>query len=297
MPVSHYSIRQLNPFNGTLQILETPDARAFSANGTIWRIQVLADAPEHTWRSNSDGNTTKQFFNWAIWSEKAGFRDVIANPILNLGQMQAAAEKLAGHLRVALRTLPFTGRDRFEKWGCNAKGEPLVLLDSATTADDMLKDLTDRGDRVEKWHASSSDQPLFVSGVLGDRGIPGSRHSLHLTQQINDRITASHWLERNGDKTIDCASGEINQEAAIPLLGIREHWDEQQLTDLVADYLAWQSPLLLTLQLPDSHRERLEKLAGQHPLQVDNLYRLYPTLYNPRLIDQVRVQARLLRSQ
>ena len=60
-PISAYAIRQLNPFSGMLQVLETDLARAFSNNGVLWRIQVVGDRPEHTWHS-ADRQVQQQFY-------------------------------------------------------------------------------------------------------------------------------------------------------------------------------------------------------------------------------------------
>jgi len=38
-----FSIRRLNPFKGVLQVVLGDKARALSANGKVWEIQVLSD--------------------------------------------------------------------------------------------------------------------------------------------------------------------------------------------------------------------------------------------------------------
>jgi hypothetical protein len=66
---------------------------------------------------------------------------------------------------------------------------------------------------------------------------------------------------------------------------------------MVADYIAWLSPYLLTLpDLSDETRRNLEVSAMRHALVVDDLWRLYPRVLDPGLLAQARVEAKLRRA-
>jgi hypothetical protein len=131
MKLRTYARRQLNPFEGVLQIAETDLARAFSVNGQIWQIQVLGARPTHTWRSSNANPPIGQFFNWAMWSQTKGLQQVNANPILNLGTMSEAGEELINQLPKV--QLLFTLQDPYECWACDHQIQPVALLASNTT--------------------------------------------------------------------------------------------------------------------------------------------------------------------
>ncbi|MGB5650968.1 MAG: hypothetical protein WBM59_12905, partial [Sedimenticolaceae bacterium] len=81
----HYAVRRVNPFEGVLQVVETHNARAYSPNGQIWQIQVLAQRPDHTWRSFSDVPPIEQFFNFGLWDAQDGMHRIPANPVMDIG--------------------------------------------------------------------------------------------------------------------------------------------------------------------------------------------------------------------
>jgi hypothetical protein len=85
--------------------------------------------------------------------------------------------------------------------------------------------------------------------------------------------------------------------AGVPPLTLRTDWPGEREAGLVADYIDWLSPYLLTLPgLNEDTRRRLEASAVRHALVVDDLWRLYPEVLAPGLVDQARVEARLRRA-
>ena len=80
----------------------------------------------------------------------------------------------------------------------------------------------------------------------------------------------------------------------FPELLIREAWPDEENQALVADYIAWQAPQLLTLhRLAEDTRRRLEKLATKSAIAVSKLHKLYPDCVDPALIKSALVEARL----
>ncbi len=289
-----YAMRQLNPFSGMLQVVEQDMARAFSANGFLWRIQVLTERPDHTWRSGQE-KTVRQYFNWGLWSHRKGMHRVTANPILDIGAMQQIADELAAALPELERALPFTPRDHFEYWACDYDGTPVALIGST------LGPETARGTPDTRWRATALGEHGFVSRTLQAAGIPvhdgfsPRAHAERLESAVRHRAQSRLWFERLADGSGRRLDNDQTLEAeAFPPLGLATEWDDPLMQALAGDYLDWLAPLLLTLpDLQDAERAHLERAALNRAAVVADLYRLYPEVIDPRLIQRARVEARL----
>jgi hypothetical protein len=144
----------------------------------------------------------------------------------------------------------------------------------------------------------------FESGTLAGAGLPNHdgycprAHAEYLESAVRHRAQARFWFERlprGGGRRLDKAL-QLEQ-AAFPSLGLETGWDEPLVAGLVSDYLRWLSPLLLLLPLHDTaQRMELEEQARGRAELVADLYRLYPQVARPELIEQARVEARLRRT-
>jgi len=264
----------------------------------LWRIQTLANRPDNTWRSAGDVPVVQQYFNWGLWSLDEGMREVIANPILDIGAMERAARDLIDALKPRLEQLPFSLNDRYELWACDHAGNPIVLVESATSQQDT------QGVGDKTWKAVAKNDHGFVSASLETAGECGGydhkqrRHADYLESQAHARTDANRWFWRDPDDRGVAIDGEtMLAPEAFPALGISERWDDSLTQEAFTDFLKWNAPLLLTLTMRDEKREYLERQASQRPVLVDDLHRLYPAIINPKLIERLRIQARLLRSQ
>ncbi len=296
--VSTYARRQLNPFRGVLQIIETDRARAFSANGILWQIQTLAIRPDNTWRTAGEAPAVEQYFNWGLWSSKEGTRQVIANPILDIGAMESAAADLIEALTPRLDQMPFSLGDRYELWACDGQANPVALLKSATSEQStrVIKHIT--------WKACAHDENGFVSPSLDSTDWQNApdcsprRHADYLESQARDRTETNRWFRRYADgRGVPIDGGSVLTAQTFPVFGISERWNDSLTQQAFEDFVSWNAPLLLTLSMPDEKRAPLEQQATQRPVLVDDLHRLYPVVTNPKLIEQIRIQAHLLRSQ
>lgn len=284
--------RQLNPFAGVLQIAETDEARAFSANGVLWRIQTLANRPDHTWRSNGKTPTTRQYFNWGLWSPDEGVRHVIANPILDIGAMENAAKALIAALETQLEALPFALADHYELWACDPAGRPVALLDSASNPENR------HDGHTNNWQSVAKNEHGFTSNTLKKAGHRPNQHAAFLEDRVRAHTNQLCWFKREPDGTgTPLRQEEPMHKTPLPELGFSEEWDDPLVQGAFDDYARWCAPLLLTLPLSTNRRRRLEQQAKERSTLVDDLYRLYPAVIDPQLMEQARVQARLLRSQ
>lgn len=296
-----YAVRRLNPFAGVLQVCETHDARAYSANGRVWQVQVVGDRPDHTWRSTGELPPIQQFFNFGLWDADDGLSRVVANPLMDIGAMTSAADALCAGLARLNTRLPFPLIDHYELWSVDYPGLPVALLASTERADLTQEQYSHR------WCACSLSEHRFTSATLLATGVAtqgplGPRqHAEQLESTVNARGQRREWYLRHAD-----GSGErlhaslpalIRPAGDFPPLGLRRHWDDPTTAGMVADYLAWMAPRLLTLQhLDDDLRRALEIQALGNVLELDLNYPLIPHQIDRRGIAAARVQARLLRT-
>ena len=294
----HYAVRRVNPFEGVLQVVETPDARAYSPNGHTWQIQVIAQRPDHTWRSFSDVPPIEQYFNFGLWDAQGGLHRIPANPVMDIGSMTAAADRLAAALQALLEALPFELIDRYECWSTDYQGNPVALL--ATTEDPaVMADM-----RPGRWQAARLAEHGFVSPSLIARGIPtrgelGPRqHAEQLERQVRQLGQQKTWFHRLADGGAERLGPPDDRPVpgaqGFPSLGLRTDWDDEQERELINDYLAWRSPQLLMLQdIDDVQRSWLEPLACRQAVELAAGYRLIPRFLDLDRIEAARVEARL----
>ncbi len=297
----HYAVRRVNPFEGVLQVVETHNARAYSPNGHVWQVQVLTQRPDHTWRSFSDIEPIEQFFNFGLWDAVEGLQRIPANPILDIGDMQAAADEITGVLRRLLEHLPFALIDDYEYWATDYDGRPVALL--ATTENPrLLHDI-----RVSRWQATRVSDHSFASPSLLARDLPTQghagprRHAEQLERQVRQLGQHKAWFRRSpngdGERLHPKGTDTALSAEAFPPLGIKSDWTDDLTRDLAADYLAWQAPRLLMLQrIDDAQRQWLERHACHQAVELAAAYRLIPRILDRTRLEAARVEARLRRS-
>jgi hypothetical protein len=302
-------VLRLNPFQGVLQVVELGPARALSADGERWEIQVLCAQPEHTWRSPNRAEPVMRYFRFGGWSPTRGLRRVPVSPILDLDLLLGASSALTTALPQCIEGLPFPRADRFELWLLDAEGLPFALV--ASTTQEPLGTRT----RSEPWAATARSDHGFRSERLLQRGIPvhdghDPRHHASLLERLvrdsAGRPARSGWFEREADGCGVAVQPESVPEGweprrltadTFPRLLLRETWPEPAQRDLVRDYLDWSAPYLLALPgLGDDLRNRLEHAARARAMEVEALYRLYPRFLNTDLLKAIRVEARMRRT-
>ena len=295
---SAFSIRRLNPFNGLLQVYQLDSARALSANGQVWEIQVLSDTPQGLWANMPFSG--RQYYTFGLWSAMQGFQQVPVNPLFNIRDMIVSAENLVEQLRPATDTLPFPLADPYEQWLLDEhSGWPIALLSSCRTDEDRRT-----SDRT-KWIAAASGDFSFTSPALTARGLPtndGYNPGVHISvleAMIRERAgqhRSNRWFYRmpDGSGNVCDEPGDVLDAERFPELLLTEEWEEEQERDLIDDYILWKAPQLLMLpHLNPDTRERLEKLAVNQAEAVDRLWRLYPEIHNRDLLKSARVEARI----
>jgi len=302
-PARCFELRRVNPFLGVVTIIETEGARALSLDGTHWQVEVLAHPPRGLWSGEGDSDQL-QYFRFGDWTETEGLRRVPLNPILDLRRMLAASDTICSALAANQRRVPFPLAEELEQWLLDTEGQPLALI--ATTPD--ARSLAEAGAR--EWSAGGRGERAFDSGALTRDGTtPPDRLGQvgALERLIRDSAgpqPQTQWFRREVDARIGLEhgappelAGRTLPDAAFPALMLRTTWPDAAAAALVADYIAWLSPYLLTLPwLDDAIRAELEHAAVHHAVVVDAIWRLYPKVVEPELLAQARVEAKLRRA-
>jgi hypothetical protein len=293
-----FSLRQLHPFRGVLQVFVSGRARALSGNGQVWEIQVLSDRPQGLWANMPFSG--QQFYRFGLWSAQAGLSQVPINPLFNIGDMIASAERLIDDLRHALGDLPFPLADPYEAWLLDEEAsQPLALLQSSRS------DAPRRQIKLPKWIAAEQGDFSFISQHLLDRDLPNNDghnprvHASFLEAMVRDRAGQQRrcvWYYRHPDGSASPCDAPQTLLAAehFPQLPITEHWPNTEESDLISDYIRWKAPQLLMLpSLKKATREHLERLAVKQAEAVERLWRLYPEIHNQALLNSARVEAKI----
>lgn len=296
-----YAVRRVNPYDGVLQILEVEGGRAYSQDGRVWQVQVVAERPSHTWRSTNAIAPDAQYFNFGLWDAAGGMQRIPANPLLDIGVMTAEAERVIEALKPIEARLPFALADCYECWATDQDGNPLALLATAES-----RDLIERI-RVRDWQASRPGDHHFVARSASDRGSTAcDPREPRLRAESIERCVRDHTRHRRWFGRLADGFGEPMAKTptspglppeAFPPLGLRRSWNEPAIQALVDDYVAWLAPRLLLLQdLPDDVRAALEPLACRQAIDLDEHHRLLPQIIDSALVEAAQVEARLRRA-
>ncbi len=295
-PPHAYGLRRLNPFNGVLQVYQHARARALSANGQVWEIQVLSESPQGLWANTPLGR--EQYFSFGLWSHAEGLRQVPVNPLFNIRQMIQASDRLIESLEPCLSQLPFPLADPYELWLLNEHSrQPLALLQTCREASERPR----HGD-LKRWSAAERGDFSFISPYLQTREVPDNDgynprvHASILETVIRHRggqNPVTQWLFRDEQHRARPIDGDA-QEVLCPPLTLQLTGYDAQDEPLIADYIAWKSPQLLMLpDIPPDERARLEVLAVRQAQLVERFFPLYPEIHNKDLLNRARVEARI----
>jgi hypothetical protein len=274
-----YSVRELNPFSGVVQIVRTGEGHASSRDGIDWQIEILTSNPTDTWSGSTAAHGKQISIKFGQWSAHKGLRNIPANPILNLTQMLSDTQRLIALLQAHAAQVPFPSIDRAELWLLDdERRQPLALLASSVHVPDSPAIRTDTA-----WQAAR--------GALGDQD---ALRDLETAVNFRARSGYCRWITRNTQIETGTTRVENPTLGQPPPLLLNECWADEKTQRLVDDYHHWLAPYLLTLQhLSDETRSRLELSAVKRCQSLNSVWRLYPRIINQREIDAARVEARL----
>ena len=304
MTISLYSKRFLNPFTGMVQIIETPNVRAMSSDGINWRLQIRTAIFKMPWRDLAVAHEVDQYFVYGVWSQQQDLVKVPIHPTLYEEHVEEDAAALIQILKQHLHEIPFPARDDLELWLL----DPNDMLPVALVASAILQDDLDFPAKLH-WLPCQHDDISFTATAYLQKQqmamIPVPARDLvsdMVKQRVSNRPSAA-WIKRYPDgqgqllqyhHTQTSRTSAHKESMPLPALPLTSQWMEMEQQQLVRDYFAWLSPVLLTLPTLDSDtRDRMENFAQQYPLSVYQYHRLYPSVCNRALMNKVLVEARL----
>jgi hypothetical protein len=275
-PIKAYSQRLTPPYSGQIQIAESDRARAVSMDCETWEI--------HFFHGISSGQT--------VYGKKpkGSFRRAA---VVYHGQLKTLAEKqrtddgeiderILELIRfLANASLPFPAADIHEYWLLDNKDEsPLALIFSCADAEQMAS----FPDRPEWTALPAAVLPVDYTEEEKQRNEPPVNYRLEsLIGERAGRSPRARWFTRRGSDSED-----------FPALLVREDWEDEANYELCQRYLARQAPRLLMLHwLANDDRRRLEIAAKANALEVQRFYQLYPDVVDEKLMNAIRVEARL----
>jgi hypothetical protein len=304
MTVARYSKRLLNPFTGTAQIIEIPEARAISSDGLHWRLHIRTAIFKMPWQDLAVAPGRDKYFVYGVWCAQRGLVKVPIHPTLYEEDVEEDATTLIELIKQHAQEIPFAPRDNIELWLFDPKeGLPIALIASRTEQDDLvLPDTLDwlpcKFDDTSFTSIAYASQRQMATNPLLSRDLV----SAMVKQRVGQRAS-SVWVQRESTNQvkvlqIQCRhrsnTSEQLESMPFPQLLLTPQWADSEQQQLYTDYIAWLAPVLLTLPTLDiDTRTQLEQLAQYEPLKVYRLHRLYPTVCDRGLMNKILVEARL----
>jgi hypothetical protein len=295
----YFAVRRLEPFRGTLQLVEVHEARALSADGRQWQVELLTVNAHRqpVWGNIGPSSLERRFFTYGVWQEGAEVLRVPVNPVLGDQSGHPSLAPLLAALQ-SMPPLPFALADTLELWLLDgAAGLPLALVRSLTarTAPPLP--------RAPVWQGAPWNDTSFVSPTLVAAGQQGSHRErlAELVQASAGQPARAQWFQRDADGAGLGLDGyrlapehrdrRLGAEA-FPELLLREQWPVGEDAALVADFLDWLAPALLTLpRISRASRGRLERAAARRAAVLYRYRRLLPEVVEPTVITPALVEA------
>ena len=271
-----YSERLTNPYYGQIQIAESERARAVSMDCETWEIHFLHS---NVRANNHDGNRPKGSFRRAAVVDHSQLKSLSQQSSSGGREIDERILELICFLAEA--SLPFPAADIYEYWLLDHKDEsPLALIFSCTEAGQMAS----FPDRPE-WTALPA-AVLPVDATDDEKQRSEAPVNYRLEQLVAERASQyprACWFTRRAHESDN-----------FPALLVTEDWQEEFQHQLCQRYLERQAPRLLMLHwLAHEDRRRLELAAKTNVVEVQRFYPLYPEVTDKKLMNAMRVEARL----
>lgn len=292
----YYALRRVNPFLGTLQVVEVAGARGISPNGARWQVELLSQTAvrQPLWADIGPASAERRFFTYAVWSRREGLRRLPVNPMLGDQSTHPGLAPLVEALE-GMPGLPFALADGLELWLLDPEHQPLALVAA------IRAETTPTFPSPPFWRALAAREGNAPAGA-SEPSPPDVRGLERSVAGLSGSPSRAQWLRRGDDgagiglsgfRLDPSLVGRRLPASAFPEVLIREDWPDDPPTGTgVAALVAWQAPMLLALGgLSRATRARLEPLAAHRPLTLYRLRRLIPEVIDRPLIEAALVEA------
>ncbi len=277
-----YSRRMMPPFTGQLQVAEIGTARALSIDGIHWELQLRFTAEGGDPAAPStDGDKRRNRYTAVASITPRGLVRQPLHPYFDTGAVTVAIDRLCALIERA--SLPYPAIDRFEYWLLDRSGDkPLALLHSCIDAEEIGAPLV-----RPAWQAMPAAQlPIddAIEDVSGYVAPVNARLEGLIAERAGHNPRAA-WFDRSETTATE-----------FPACLISEDWEGEEQDRLCQLYIRRLAPRLLMLQgLTQTDRQRLEQACSENAPDVERFYSLYPEVLDQRLLQALRVEARLRR--
>jgi len=279
-----YSKRILQPYVGVVQVADLGWARALSLDGLNWAVRYSQNENKHTRHARfSHDPRVNLTMIVNIEGDQADTRVIrqAQDPI----QLQRDSQRIFDTLADA--QIPFEAADHYEYWLLDGDDEtPLALLHSCLSEQDMrLPVPPSEWLSIPAAQLSVPDPEPKPEDPFVSQAPINSRLQQCIEQCAGSRPKAA-WFNRKQSSSV-----------SFPPCLIRDEWDDPEHQRLSELYLNRLAPRLLMIEgLSRAVRQRLEKAASEHALDVDKFYPLYPEVVDNTFLNAARVEARLRRA-
>jgi hypothetical protein len=294
-----YAQRLLNPYRGIINCIRYRSAEAVTADGVHWDIYVSNEALQD---KRASGKYQVSDIRYGKWSAASGLKRGPVYPSDDFRAMEDMGAIVYEHLLQVHEDVPFSFADRYELWLLGTDNQPLALLDSALSQDEI--DL----EQSRVWKPGMECKRTFTSAVVDELGLTTATGDVadYLAVYVNNCAgsrSVAQVFERGADASgLGCGGINLEPELAsrrlpaadfpVNLLAARQHDDLHR--QLLSDFLSWQAPWLLLLPtLPAEMRRQYEASARVQALKTAGQYQLYPEIINQAVIDAALVEARI----
>ena len=301
MTIDCYAQRLLNPFRGAINIIKYKSAEAVTTDGIHWDIYVSND--ELLKGLNTKRPVQTSDIRYGRWSREEGLTRGPIFPSDDFKRLEHRGAIVYEHLLKIHNQLPFPFKDHFELWLLDQLQQPLALINSTASPDEIEYD-----ERIA-WRAGLVCNETFLSEAMeeiGEKNTEGASAGEYLSRYVNECAgpkPMAQWFHRQYDRSGIGMEG-INIDAEMQerrlsvrlfpeyLLGTEYH--DQAHCRLIDDFFDWQAPWLLLLPwLSNAKRERFEQLARLRATEMNKQYRFYPDIVDEAAINAARVEARM----
>ncbi len=281
-----YSVRQLSPFIGNIQIVQANYCRALSSDGTHWQIQASCETHQQQWNIADDEYIPRRYVLYGSWNQKNGFSSLPLDPMLDVPDLQYVQENIISTLENCQSHLPFPQQDNYECWLMHSQQHlPLALIASATHAQ-MIPHIS-----LDKWQAVS--QQDFSGNLINEQLLA----QIQLLEERINLLTDSHaWFRRLDDGSAESISNpdQLYDKQLFGDFLISPQLLDESDHELYSRLIDWQSPRLLTLQgLDIEQRQQLELMAQHHAVDTYRRRLLFPHPLSKNILTKIQVELKI----
>jgi len=195
MPFIKYSQRLLNPFRGSMNIIEYKGAEAVTLDGVNWDIYVKNR--ELVKGLDSQKNVQISDIRYAHWSHKEGLIRGPIYPSDDFRRMEEQGAKAYEHLLQHFDELPFPFLDNYELWLLDKNAYPLALIDSSLRENEI------NNDPILDWRAGQTCRHEFTSetytAIQQNDQLKAGQYLTNYINQLCSTPPQAQWFKRTLD--------------------------------------------------------------------------------------------------